>query len=386
MPERILLIICGGVAAYKCHELIRLFKKAGVAVDVILTKAGKQFVTPLSLSALSGEKIHEDLFDLTLEHEMGHIALARRADKVIVAPATADFMAKMAHGLADDLASTCLLVTHAPIYVAPAMNPSMLEHPAIQENLNKLTSRGVTVIPPESGDMACGEHGLGRMADPQNIFDVMVGDLPLKGKKALVTSGPTWEAIDPVRVIANRSSGKQGYTIAHALRAKGADVTYVTGPTVLPAPIGCKTIEVETAEEMLSASLQTLPVDIAIFAAAVADWKVTQSIQKYKKQDGNPNFEFIENPDILKTVANHEQRPSLVVGFAAETENILEYGRKKLATKKCDWIIANDVKTALGSDENKVTIITQDEERPLPPLSKQKTAEKIVEKILSVFI
>jgi len=388
--KRILLIITGGIAAYKCLELIRLLRKQGASVTPVLTKAAAQFVTPLSVSALAGEKVYTDLFDLTDEAEMGHIQLSRVADLVVVAPATADVMAKMAQGRADDLASTLLLATDTPVMIAPAMNVRMWQHPATQRNLATLKSDNVTVVGPNEGDMACGEYGPGRMSEPAEILDAITAKLaggPLKGKHILVTSGPTHEPIDPVRYIANRSSGAQGTAIARALAALGADVTFVTGPADVTPPEGVRVVPVESANDMLAAVQSALPADGAVFAAAVADWRVASaSGSKIKKQNGQlPVLEFAENPDILATVSQMESsRPGLVVGFAAETDDVIANATAKRQRKGCDWIVANDVSPEtgiMGGSENAVTLISETGAEAWPRLSKIETAQRLAQKI-----
>lgn len=388
--KRILLIITGGIAAYKCLELIRLLRKQGASVTPVLTKAAEQFVTPLSVSALAGEKVYTYLFDLTDEAEMGHIQLSRVADLVVVAPATADVMAKMAQGRADDLASTLLLATDTPVMIAPAMNVRMWQHPATQRNLATLKSDNVTVIGPNEGDMACGEYGPGRMCEPAEIFEAISAKLsggPLKGKHILVTSGPTHEPIDPVRYIANRSSGAQGTAIARALAALGADVTFVTGPADVTPPEGVRVVPVESANDMLAAVQSALPADGAVFAAAVADWRVASaSGSKIKKQNGQlPVLEFAENPDILATVSQMESgRPALVVGFAAETDDVIANATAKRQRKGCDWIVANDVSPEtgiMGGCENAVTLISETGAEAWPRLSKIETAQRLAQKI-----
>ena len=370
---RVLLIVGGGVAAYKALELIRLLRKAGVAVRVILTRAGAQFVTPLSLSALSEDKVYQDLWSLTDEAEMGHIELSRSADLVVVVPATADLMAKAACGLADDLASTTLLATDKPVLMAPAMNVRMWMHPATQRNLATLKRDGVTFVGPEEGVMACGEFGFGRLAEPSAILAATLAALgraatsndpalPLKGRRALVTAGPTLEPIDPVRVLANRSSGRQGYAIAAALAELGADVTLVSGPTALSSPRDVTRIEVETAREMLEACRAALPVDVAVMTAAVADWRPeTVAGQKQKKSNRAPApIRLVENPDILADLSGPGPlRPALVIGFAAETEQVEAHATAKRARKGCDWIVANDVSMpgVMGGAENEVMVI-----------------------------
>ncbi|MBA4350076.1 MAG: bifunctional phosphopantothenoylcysteine decarboxylase/phosphopantothenate--cysteine ligase CoaBC [Rhodobacter sp.] len=389
--KRILLIIGGGIAAYKSLELIRLLRKAGAAVTPVLTKAGAEFVTPLSVSALAGEKVYTQLFDLTDEAEMGHIQLSRLADLLVVAPATADLMAKMAQGRADDLASTLLLATDTPVLVAPAMNVRMWQHPATQRNIKALQGDGVRFIGPDEGEMACGEYGPGRMAEPAAILDAIQRALtagPLVGKHVLVTSGPTHEPIDPVRYIANRSSGAQGTAIAAALRDLGARVTFVTGPATVPPPQGVQVVRVETARAMLAAVEAALPADAAVMAAAVADWRVAEESQsKIKKVAGAalPVLSFAENPDILKTVAQSlTHRPRLVVGFAAETDDVLAHAQAKLARKGCDWIVANDVSPEtgiMGGAENAVTLISAAGSEAWPRLPKDEVARRLAQRI-----
>ncbi len=389
--KRILLIIGGGIAAYKALELIRLLRKDGAAVTPVLTKAGAEFVTPLSVSALAGEKVYTQLFDLTDEAEMGHIQLSRVADLLVVAPATADLMAKMAQGRADDLASTLLLATDTPVMVAPAMNVRMWQHPATQRNIAVLQGDGVQFVGPDEGEMACGEFGPGRMAEPAAILAAIRGALavgPLTGRHVLVTSGPTHEPIDPVRYIANRSSGAQGTAIATALRDLGARVTFVTGPATVPPPEGVEVVRVETARQMLAAVEAALPVDAAVMAAAVADWRVSEeSHSKIKKVAGAalPVLSFAENPDILKTVAQSlTQRPKLVVGFAAETDDVLAHAQAKLARKGCDWIVANDVSPEtgiMGGAENAVTLISAAGSEAWPRLPKDEVARRLALRI-----
>lgn len=369
---RILLVIGGGIAAYKCLELIRRGRERGLEFRCVTTRAAEQFVTPLSLEALSGNRVWRDLFTLGEEAEMGHIRLSREADLVVVAPATADLLAKMANGHADDLASTLLLATDKPVLVAPAMNPRMWEHPATRRNVARLRADGIAFVGPEPGDMACGETGPGRMAEPGAILEAISALLapakkPLFGIRALVTSGPTHEPIDPVRFLANRSSGRQGHAIARALAEAGADVTLVTGPVSLPDPPHVRTVHVETAREMLEACLAALPVDVAVCAAAVCDWRPARAAAaKLKKREGAPPpiLELEENPDILKTLATHpELRPRLVVGFAAETEDVVEQARAKLERKGCDWILANDVGPGtgvFGGDRNRILLVRRD--------------------------
>ncbi|WP_306047830.1 bifunctional phosphopantothenoylcysteine decarboxylase/phosphopantothenate--cysteine ligase CoaBC [Nioella sp. MMSF_3534] len=389
--KRILLIIGGGIAAFKSLDLIRRLREQGAEVVPVLTRAGEEFVTPLSASALAAQKVYRDLFDLTDEAEMGHIELSRAADLVVVAPATADLMAKMANGLANDLASTLLMATDKRVLIAPAMNVRMWEHPATQRNLATLQGDGVLVVGPDEGAMACGEFGPGRMAEVPDIVAAVsaaLSDGPLKGRHVLVTSGPTHEPIDPVRYIANRSSGAQGTALAAALRDLGASVTFVTGPARVAPPAGVKVVKVETAREMLEAVESALPADAAVFAAAVADWRVANATdRKMKKTEGagTPALEFAENPDILKTVSQMcEGRPGLVVGFAAETHDVEANAAAKRARKGCDWIVANDVSPAtgiMGGSENKVAIVTAEGVEDWPRLSKEETARRLAVRI-----
>lgn len=388
--KHILLIIGGGIAAYKSLELVRLLRTSGAQVTPVLTRAGSEFVTPLSISALAGSKVYSDLFDLGDEAEMGHIQLSRVADLVVVAPVTADLMAKMAHGLAGDLASTLLLATDTPVLVAPAMNVRMWEHAATQRNLATLLEDGIAVVGPNAGDMACGEYGPGRMAEPAQIMtaiEAQLGQGPLTGKRVLITSGPTHEPIDPVRYIANRSSGAQGTAIASALAALGAEVVFVTGPADVPPPLGVQVAAVETAEQMLGAVQAALPCDVAVFAAAVADWRVASaSDSKLKKTKGGlPELSFAENPDILQTVAKMRAgRPALVVGFAAETDDVLANATAKRARKGCDWIVANDVSPEtgiMGGAENAVTLITDAGAEPWPRMAKDAVAKQLAARI-----
>jgi phosphopantothenoylcysteine decarboxylase/phosphopantothenate--cysteine ligase len=387
--RRILLIIAGGIAAYKSLDLIRRLRERGAEVRCILTAGGAQFVTPLSVATLSRSYVFQDLFSLTDESEIGHIRLARDNDLVVVAPATADLLAKMTHGLADDLASTVLLATDRPILVAPAMNFVMWGQTATQENLARLKKRGVRVVGPESGELAEGETGMGRMSEPLAIVaaieDVLAGG-PLKGRRALVTSGPTFEPIDPVRFIGNRSSGKQGHAIAAALAALGADTVLVTGPTSLPDPAGVLVKRIETAEEMLAACTAALPVDIAVCAAAVADWRTAdRRNQKLKKNGKLPILELVENPDILATLsARGARRPGLVVGFAAETENVVANATTKRKKKGCDWIVANDVSATTGTfggDANTVHLIDESGAEDWPKLGKDQVAGRLAQRI-----
>ncbi len=388
--SRILLIIGGGIAAYKALDLIRRLRERGHAVTPVLTRAGAQFVTPLSVSALAGRKVFSDLFDLTDEAEMGHIELSRSADLIVVAPATADLMARMAHGLAGDLASTLLLATDTPVLLAPAMNVRMWQHPATQRNLAMLRADGIGFVGPNEGGMACGEHGPGRMAEVPEILAAIsarLEDGPLTGRRILVTSGPTHEPIDPVRYIANRSSGAQGTAIARALAALGAGVVFVTGPASVPPPEGVEVIRVETALEMHDAVLAALPADAAILAAAVADWRVARaSARKLKKtRDGLPSLEFAENPDILATLSRLQTgRPRLVVGFAAETCDVLDNATAKRARKGCDWIVANDVSAGtgiMGGAENAVTLITAEGAESWPRMGKTQVAARLAERV-----
>jgi phosphopantothenoylcysteine decarboxylase/phosphopantothenate--cysteine ligase len=388
--KRILLIIGGGIAAYKALELIRLIQKAGGSVVPVLTRAGAEFVTPLSVGALAGDKVYQDLFDLTDEAEMGHIQLSRAADLLVVAPATADLLAKMATGRADDLASTVLLATDKRVLVAPAMNVRMWDHPATRRNLATLRGDGVLMVGPDEGEMACGEYGPGRMAEPAAILQAIAAALgggPLAGRHVLVTSGPTHEPIDPVRYIANRSSGAQGTALAAALRDLGARVTFVTGPASVPPPQGVVVVRVETASDMAAAVQAALPADAAVMAAAVADWRVVnQSGQKLKK-DGTgqpPALELAQNPDILAMVAQGGQRPRLVVGFAAETTDVVAHATAKRARKGCDWIVANDVSPEtgiMGGAENAVTLITGTGAETWPRMPKDEVARRLALRI-----
>ena len=401
--KRILLIIGGGIAAYKTLDLIRRLKERGAGVRAILTKAGGEFVTPLSVSGLTGEKVYMDLFSLTDESEMGHIQLSRDADLLVVAPATADLMARMAQGHANDLASTALLATDKRVLIAPAMNVRMWEHPATRRNLRQLGADGVLTVGPNDGAMACGEFGPGRMAEPMEILAAieaalaerpglpapdglarLAGPKPLAGKHVLITSGPTHEPIDPVRYIANRSSGKQGHAIAAAAVEAGARVTLVSGPVTLADPPGANVVHVESARDMRAAVEAALPADIAIFAAAVADWRVANSAEeKIKKgKDGPPALALVENPDILATIAKHaDKRPPLVVGFAAETEQVIDHARAKLKKKGCDLIVANDVSPAtgiMGGDRNTVHLVGPETLETWPDLPKTEVARRLI--------
>jgi phosphopantothenoylcysteine decarboxylase/phosphopantothenate--cysteine ligase len=392
VKRSVLLIVSGGIAAYKSPELVRLLTKGGYGVTAVLTRAGAHFVTPLSLQALTGAKVYEDLFSLTDESEMGHIELSRAADLVVVAPASADILAKMAAGLANDLATTLALATDKRVLVAPAMNVRMWQHAATQANMEILAARGVLVVPPEEGPMACGEFGPGRLAEPPVIYaaieSALGNDGPLAGRHAIVTSGPTHEPIDPVRYIANRSSGKQGHAIASALKALGARVTLVSGPVALPDPLGVTTHHVETAAQMLEAVEAALPADIAVCAAAVGDWRVETAAQKLKKGAQAPTLQLRENPDILARIsAPGPHRPRLVVGFAAETENLEAYAQAKRARKKCDWIVANNVGGTgiMGGDSNEILVLTETGSEAWPVMDKRAVADKLAQKIGQVF-
>lgn len=415
--KRLLLVIGGGIAAYKVLELIRRAKDRGLAVRAIMTRAAAEFVTPLSVASLTGEKAFTDLFSLTDEADIGHIALSRSSDLIVVAPATADLLAKMANGLADDLASTALLATDTPVLVAPAMNPRMWAHPATARNVARLRADGVRFVGPNSGAMAeRGESGLGRMAEPAEILaaieallapaplllpgeeqgahapapDRQLAVLPLAGKRVLVTSGPTHEPIDPVRYIANRSSGRQGHAIAGAAARAGAQVVLISGPVNLPDPEGVTVRRVTTARDMLAAVLAALPVDVAIFAAAVADWRTAEEADaKIKKGAGAmPQFTFVENPDILATVAQGSPRPALVIGFAAETDTVLEHAQAKLARKGCDWIVANDVGKGtgvMGGERNTVHLISRDGVESWPTMDKTEVARRLIARAAAFF-
>jgi phosphopantothenoylcysteine decarboxylase / phosphopantothenate---cysteine ligase len=394
--KRVLLIVSGGIAAYKALELIRLLRKAGIGVTCVLTENGGQFVTPLSLQALSESRVYTDLFSLTDESEMGHIQLSRSADLVVVAPATANILAKLAAGIADDLASTLLLATDKPVLVAPAMNVRMWEHAATQDNIRRLVARGVRMVGPEEGPMACNEFGYGRLAEPPTILGAIQAMLepahPLAGRHALVTSGPTHEPIDPVRYIANRSSGRQGHAIAAALAALGARVTLVSGPVSIADPPDVTIRRVETAAEMLAACDAALPADIAVFAAAVADWHVANATtHKIKKVPGAPppGFSLEPNPDILATISHAgPRRPTLVIGFAAETDDVAENAAQKRIRKGCDWIIANDVRPEtgiMGGGNNTVLLVTETGAESWPTLSKQEVAERLAQRIAARF-
>ena len=391
--RRILLIISGGIAAFKSLDLIRRLREQGAMVRCVLTKGGAQFVTPLSVSALSEEKVYQDIFSLTDEAEMGHINLSREADLLVVAPASADIMARMASGLASDLATTALLATDKPVMVVPAMNVRMWEHAATQANIETLRSRGVMCVGPVEGNMACGEYGYGRMSEVEDVVAAIVAHLAprlgaLAGRRAIVTSGPTHEAIDPVRYIANRSSGKQGHAIAAALAREGADTVLVSGPTALPDPAGVTMVKVETARDMLAACENALPAEIAVCVAAVADWRVADAAaQKLKKNGGGPPpLELSENPDILRTLAKAgNKRPSLVIGFAAETENVVANAQAKCKNKNTDWILANDVSPdtgTFGGDANTIHLVDgTDSVESWPTMTKYEVANRLVSRI-----
>lgn len=391
--KRVLLIISGGIAAYKSLTLIRGLRERNIAVRCVLSVAAAKFVTPLTVGALSGDKVYTDLFSLTDEQEMGHIRLSREADLVVVAPASADLLAKAANGLADDLPSTILLATDKPVLIAPSMNTEMWEHPATQRNLAILAGDGVHRVGPDEGDLACGEIGAGRVAEPDNILTTIEAMLAgtssdLASVRALVTSGPTQEPIDPVRYIGNRSSGKQGHAIAQALATLGAEVTLITGPTKEPNPRRARVIRIQTAEEMLAACLKTLPVDVAVCAAAVSDWRASVPANRKIKRNGKPqHLELIENPDILgRLSATQPNRPTLVVGFAAETESVIENATKKRLAKGCDWIVANDVSQesgVFGSTHNKVHVIDEIGVEDWPVASKAVIAERLAARIVS---
>ena len=393
--KNILLIISGGIAAVKVPDLIRKLSQNGAHVTPVLTESGAQFVTQLSIAALARSKVYTDLFSLTDEAEMGHIELSRSADLILVVPATAHLMAKMAHGMADDLASTLLLATDTPVMIAPSMNVRMWDHPATQRNLTTMQKDGVQVIGPNEGEMACGEFGFGRMAEVAEIVQAVEDYFqsgPLLGRHILVTSGPTHEPIDPVRYLANRSSGAQGTALAQALRDLGARVSFVTGPADVPAPTGVEVYRVQTAQEMLAVVQNLLPVDVAVFAAAVADWRVdvTQE-QKIKKHLSGalPILNFLENPDILLTISQHSLRPKLVVGFAAETENLVVNAKEKRLRKGCDWIVANDVTRAtgiMGGTNNTVTVIDEHGAEAWADMPKTDVARRLAQRIAGALI
>jgi phosphopantothenoylcysteine decarboxylase/phosphopantothenate--cysteine ligase len=390
--KHILLVIGGGIAAFKSLDLIRRLRDRGADVTPVLTRAAEEFVTPLSASALSARKVYRDLFDLTDEAEMGHIELSRAADLVVVAPATADLMAKMAGGHANDLASTVLMATDKRVLIAPAMNVRMWEHPATQRNKSTLENDGILFVGPDDGPMACGEFGPGRMAEVPQIVDAVERALsggPLSGKHCLVTSGPTHEPIDPVRYIANRSSGAQGTAIASALRDLGANVTFVTGPATVPPPAGVTVRKVETALQMRDAALDALPADVAIFTAAVADWRTDTAATSKMKKDGSgdlPDLKLVENPDILAHISQlTKTRPQLVIGFAAETDTVEKHATAKRLRKGCDWIVANDVSPdtgIMGGSENEVTLITKAGADPWPRMDKADVAKMLAQRIV----
>jgi phosphopantothenoylcysteine decarboxylase/phosphopantothenate--cysteine ligase len=400
--KRILLIVGGGIAAYKACELIRLLRKRGHTVRCVLTPAGAEFITPMTLAALSEQPVHTSLFDLKDEAEMGHIELSREADLIVVCPGTANLIARMANGICDDLATTLLLATDKPILVAPAMNVRMWQHPATQRNVTQLRADDTVVMEPDEGIMACGEFGPGRLPEPAVIVDAIERELgrpiparllgvvappkegPLLGKHILVTAGPTHEPIDPVRYIANRSSGKQGFAIAGALARLGADVTLVAGPVALPTPAGVTRIDIETAREMAAAVENALPADAAVMVAAVADWHVDAAATKIKKRaDGTPPaLALVQNPDILATVSHSARRPRLVVGFAAETNDVIAHAQAKLASKGCDWIVANDVSgDVMGGDRNSVHLVTTTGVEDWPELPKDAVADRLAQRI-----
>ncbi len=393
--KRILLVISGGIAAYKSLELIRRLRERGAAVRAVLSRGGAEFVTPLSVAALTGDKVYQELFSLTDEAEMGHIQLSRDADLLVVAPASADLLAKMAMGRADDLASTVLLATDKAVLAAPAMNVRMWLHPATQQNVATLAGRGLHLVGPNEGDMACGEYGPGRMAEPEEILAAIeaffAAAAPLSGRRALVTSGPTHEAIDPVRYIANRSSGRQGHAIATALARLGAETTLVSGPTALPDPPGVAVTRVESAAQMLAACQAALPVDVAVCAAAVSDWRPAKAGTQKTKKNGKapPTLKLTENPDILATLSEAgNRRPQLVIGFAAETEKVIAHAKAKLTKKGCDWILANDVSPdsgTFGGAENSIHLIDAEGVEDWPRLSKELVAERLGQRIAAWF-
>jgi phosphopantothenoylcysteine decarboxylase/phosphopantothenate--cysteine ligase len=392
--SRILLIVGGGIAAYKAAELIRLFRKEGHSVTPVLTEGGSHFVTPMSLAALAESPVYTSLWDLKDEAEMGHIQLSRAADLVLVCPATADLLAKMAAGAADSLATTLLLATDKPVVVVPAMNVRMWQHAATRRNVEQLRADGITVLEPDEGPMACGEYGPGRLPEPADIYArirsmlgpaVAVGagePAMLAGKHVLVTAGPTHEPIDPVRVIANRSSGKQGFAIAAAAAQAGARVTLVAGPVSLPTPGGVARIDVETAQQMADAVEDALPADVAILVAAVADWKVEAASSKLKKSDGPPKLKFSPNPDILAVLGDHPDRPRLLIGFAAETHDVVTNAQAKLDSKKADWIVANDVSgDVMGGSHNRIHLVTKGDVEDWPEAAKEDVARHLISRI-----
>ncbi|WP_395629913.1 bifunctional phosphopantothenoylcysteine decarboxylase/phosphopantothenate--cysteine ligase CoaBC [Aquidulcibacter sp.] len=395
--KRVLLIVGGGISAYKTPELVRALEKRGIGCRAILTHAGSQFVTPLTLASLTKDDVHQELFNLTHEAKMGHIELSRSADLVLVAPATADLIGKVANGLANDLASTALLATDKPVLMAPAMNVRMWEHPAVQRNLATLREDGVHFIGPDSGAMACGEYGPGRMAEPDAIaaaveayWQKASADKPLKGKRAIVTAGPTLEALDPIRFLSNRSSGKQGYAIAQALAEAGTEVTLVSGPTALNDVPGVTMVRVESARDMLAACQAALPADIFVAVAAVADWRPEAKADVKLKLKGDakaPAMNLVENPDILATIAKAgSNRPNLVIGFAAETHDVLAYATAKRAKKGCDWVVANDVSgNVMGGESNQIMLVTADGQQSWPEAPKGQIAERLVAAIATHF-
>jgi phosphopantothenoylcysteine decarboxylase / phosphopantothenate---cysteine ligase len=395
IPRSILLIISGSIAAYKSLELIRLLKERGVVVNAILTRGGAQFITPLAVSSLTGTKTYHDLFSLTDEVEMGHIELSRSAEHILVAPASADILAKMAHGLADDLATTALLATDAPVTVVPAMNHRMWSHPATKRNVAALRADGIRFIDPVEGAMACGEFGIGRMAEPAAILTALAATSPspggvLHGKRAIVTSGPTYEPVDPVRYLGNHASGKQGHAIAAALAAAGAEVTLISGPVALPDPAGVTTCHVTTAAEMHAAVMKSLPADIFVGAAAVADWRMTHISPHKIKKHGNHSkltLDLIPTEDILAAIGSHKQRPALVVGFAAETDSLADHAKTKRKTKQCDMMLANDVAggSVFGAEDNTILFLSRAGEVNWPKMSKHAIAEKLVGEIAAYF-
>ena len=395
--KRVLLIVGGGISAYKTPELVRALEKRGIGCRAILTQAGSQFVTPLTLASLTKDDVHQELFNLTHEAKMGHIELSRSADLLLVAPATADLIGKVANGLANDLASTALLATDKPVLMAPAMNVRMWEHPAVQRNLATLREDGVHFIGPDSGAMACGEYGPGRMAEPDAIaaaveayWQKASADKPLKGKRAIVTAGPTLEALDPIRFLSNRSSGKQGYAIAQALAEAGAEVTLVSGPTALNDVPSVTMARVESARDMLAACQAALPADIFVAVAAVADWRPETKAEVKLKLKGDakaPAMNLVENPDILATIAQvGSNRPNLVIGFAAETHDVLAYATAKRAKKGCDWVVANDVSgNVMGGESNQIMLVTADGQQSWPEAPKGQIAERLVAAIATHF-
>lgn len=396
--KRILLVIGGGIAAYKACELVRLIRKAGGAITCVLTEGGAQFVTPMTLAALSEAQVYTSLWDLKNETEMGHIQLSREADLIVICPATADLMAKMAAGIADDLATTLLLATDTQAMAVPAMNVRMWEHEATKRNVAQLRKDGIIVLDPDEGAMACGEYGEGRLPEPETVFAEIEDRLnggatdrsqPLAGKRIVITAGPTHEPIDPVRYIANRSSGRQGYAIAEALARLGADVELISGPVSLETPRGVKRIDVETALEMEAAVNRALPADVAILVAAVADWRAESSPRKIKKGEtgGPPELNLTENPDILAGLATHDQRPALLVGFAAETDKVVGHAKAKLDRKGCDWIVANDVSgEVMGGTENSIHLITADGVESWEQMPKREVARRLAERIVDAIV